>query len=181
MNLTFFHNSESYIEKFSTDSEPHKQATYYWVSTHYTHFQPWHSKYFYLFIKKPKAEVIRFYIRQTGEKYSDLIIRYKQYLQTVIKRPNCDSPILMSKDDIVPDLIAEAVDAVPDKCRIYKIIKPIEFKGQLVELFDTKNKPIDFDKIPALKHIFPQISESIPFVLPDQYEQWNSIRYDELK
>ena len=180
IHLTFFHNSVSLIETFSLDSEPHKQATYYWVNTHYIHYQPWHERYFYLFIKRPKTEGIKFFIRQTGEKYSDLIIRYKQYLETVLKRPNCDSPILMSKESIVPDLIAEAIDAVPDKCRVWKVIKPAKFEELRIELFDADNKAIDFDKIPVLKQMFPHISETIPFVFPEVYDEWNSISYEEL-
>ena len=181
MDLTFFHNSESYTEKFSVDSEPYKKATYYWVNTHYHHYLPSHEKYFYLFIKKPKTDGIKFYIRQTGESFTDLITQYKQYLENLIKYPYCDSPILMSKDSITPDLIAEAVDFIPNKCRVWKIIKPEEFKGLHIELFDADNKPIDFDKIPEIKHMFPNISKSVPFVLPDQYDEWNSISYDDLK
>lgn len=181
--LTFFHNSDNYIEEFSPQDDV--RPSFYWFGDRYSHHMgtTYRYKYFYLFVKNPKKDGIRFRERYEGLGFNGLYSRYLKYKegrdQNLLKGSyNWSSPetaILLSFSKITPDLILEFEDESSNNA---VVVKPEGYKGLKITLFDNNNMPIQFTDIPEIPQILPKITHSLPFVEPKQdkgeyiYEDW---------
>ena len=180
MKLLFFHNSDRLIRKFEYRPQEYSTPTYYWFNAHYSHFYPWNPRYFHLFLKKPKGEKISFFVRNLGEDYKDLVGAYRYYASQEKTIMN-EAPILISTSTIIPDLIADAGAADSKSIELWSIIYPIEFRGKKIRLRDDNLNPIPYNQDEVIREIFPDINDALPFQLPDNYPQWNSVSYDDLE
>lgn len=181
--LTFFHNSDNYIEEFSPKDDV--RPSFYWFGDRYYNHMgtTYRYKYFYLFVKNPKKSGLRFRERYEGLGFDSLYSRYLKYkkerdqhLQKGINNWSSPEPaILLSFSTITPDLILEFKDESPN---IAVVIKPQRHKGLKITLFDNNNMPIGFMDIKEIIQILPHIGQSFPFVEPKQdksgyiYEDW---------
>jgi len=111
-----------------------------------------------------------------GQEYKDLIQNLKSYKEK--KTP--EAPILMSKDTLIPDLVADAGENPNENTKVWTIIFPKEYAGNKIYLRDEGNNPIPFNQDSTLVSIFPELNDSIPFQIPDDYDQWNPISFEEL-
>lgn len=183
--ITFFHNSEDYIEVFNPKSD--NRPTFYWFSDRY------HShigvnvkhRYFYLFVKNPKQDNIE--LRTRGEEL-DFNGLWEYYLEYKVERDKLynqgiydkyiEPPIIMSFSSITPDLVAE-YDEVRD---LFTIIKPDKYKGRELKF----QKALDFVNIKLTTEILPQINKSLPFIDPKEtkgkyiYDGWKPMVTDEM-
>lgn len=189
VNLCFFHCSDDYIKIFDPrfglvngGANPPVRPLFYWFSdywySNYTFNQTNPSKrekYFYLFIKNPKKDRIELRARHQGLGFDGLykhFLDYQKLRDTIYPEPS----ILMSFTVIKPELIAKYNEKL-DKYTVYYpkklFLKPISFS-----LFSEDQKPIQFNKIPELVKLFPEINNSLPFIEPQMmdnqyvYEDW---------
>ena len=175
MKILFFRNSDNIIKEFSSQNY-NDTYSYYWFNDSYTHFKPWNPRYLHLFLKEPKNVSVRFFVRNMGQEYKDLIQNLKSYKEK--KTP--EAPILMSKDTLIPDLVADAGENPNENTKVWTIIFPKEYAGNKIYLRDEGNNPIPFNQDSTLVSIFPELNDSIPFQIPDDYDQWNPISFEEL-
>lgn len=181
--LTFFHNSDNYIEEFSP--KDNVRPSFYWFGDRYFHHMgiTYRYKYFYLFLKNPKKDGIRFRERYEGLGFNSLYSHYLKYKKErdqnfqngIYNWLSPEPAILMSFSKITPDLILEFEDERPNSA---VVVKPEVYKNLRITLFDNNNMPIQFTDIPEIVQILPKITHSFPFVEPKQdkgeyiYKDW---------
>lgn len=174
--ITFFHNSDNYIEKFTPKDEV--RPSFYWFGDrYYNHYSiTTRFKYFYLFVKNPKKDGIELRERYEGLGFNSLYSRFLKYkkereqnLQKGIYNWLSPEPgIIMSFSVIVPDLIAKFDDDIAKTCTV---IKPAQYEGVRFALFDKNNVPISFIDVPEICEILPNIISSYPFVEPKKEDK----------
>lgn len=182
MLLSFFHNSNRWIPYFKKELGPRKSATYYWFNDRYHHHFG-RERYFYFFLKDLTKEEVSFFVRQQGPDFHNLYVAYDQYS----KGDRYEPPILMSSDEIIPDLIADAGYG-NENPRTWKIVYPEDFLKVELQLFDGKDNPIPFNQIEVLKDIFPELEleDVAPFQTPHSDQGkfiipgWKGVTYQEL-
>jgi hypothetical protein len=111
-----------------------------------------------------------------GQEYRQLIQNLKSYKE----KNTPEAPILMSKDTLIPDLIADAGENPNNETKVWTVIFPEEHVGKKIYLRDKENNAIPFNQDSTLASIFPELNDSIPFQIPDDYDQWNPISFEEL-
>ena len=182
--LCFFHNSESLIEEFNPrDPSLHRgnYPSFYWFSdSFFTHVPP-PGRYFYLFLKNPRLDYIQFRARHEGLDFHAL---YQAFLDYQMERDHyrsmgrydkyVEAAILMSFSTIEPDLIAEYSETT----RLHTIIKPGDYEGSTISLFDERKIPISFIKIPLLVEMLPTILQAFPFQAPERDERFRHLYPD---
>jgi len=177
--ITFFHNSDTYLEEFT---HPHnKNICFYWFSdSYYSHCGGY--EYFCLFVKNPKYDNIRLQARPHGPGFHDLYKRYKEFSEerdAIFKRTSTrlstEPPFLASYDKVRPDLIAKRDESRGE----FIIIKPLNYKDKELKLskgnklpykvhdeFKDEFRPIKFTEITEITEIVPHIKQSYPFIEP---------------
>lgn len=171
--ITFFHNSEIYTEVFNPKEDG--RPTFYWFGNqyhnHYNITNHKYDKYFYLFVKNPKADGIELRARHKGYDFNGLYDHFlsykkeraKQYAKGIYDWLSPEPGILMSFGAIIPNLIAKFDDDTTKTCTV---IKPAQYKGVRFALFDENNIPISFMEVPEICEMLPNIKSSYPFVEP---------------
>lgn len=197
--LTFFHNSDFNYEEVPSLFKPRLRddnklenirPAFYWFNDFWhSNFPNWRNRYFYLFIKNPQLDGIEFRSRHPGSDFNGLYAHYVDYLKERDEKhlgymygpPNSgeggyyEPSILMSYDDIIPDLMVNFSEE-SDRCGL--IIKPEIYKGTEICFFKEDYTPIKFIEIPKLVEMVPNIKNSLPFIKPKQenniyiYEDW---------
>ena len=79
----------------------------------------------------------------------------------------CEPAILMSFSKIKPDL---SIIFLNEKDRFGLIVEPLEYQGEMVEMFEEDYTPIAFNNISIINKILPELFNSIPFVKPVKKE-----------
>jgi len=198
--ITFFHNSQyNYFQvpslfqpKLREDNKlKNLRPAFYWFNDRWhSHLPKYREKYFYLFVKNPREDNIRFRSRHIEPDFNGLYAHYAEYLKErsqknlsdLFKNGNhkeyCEPSILMSFSDIEPDLVL-SIKHYTDRCG--RVVKPKEYQGMRVCLFDKEFFPIKFINIPEIVKIIPKIKESYPFLSPETkdgeylYEDWTPL------
>lgn len=174
--ISFFHNSDEYREVFS-DREMNRPTFYWYSDSFHSHVgYKEKDKYFYLFVKNPRADGITLRSRHEELDFNALHSHYVWFKKECLNNPRNgeyfyrEPSILMSFSTLIPDLIAR----YDEDSNEYYIIKPIEQKGVRFKLYDDKFKKeyvigdgIPFIKIPEIITVVPKILEALPNINPD--------------
>lgn len=198
--LTFFHNS---LHHWKTKPslfkpmlrgenliKPSRPAFYWFNDKFHSNFSSV-EHYFYLFVKNPKKDKIAFRPRHVGLDFNGLCVnQYDQYQEERKAKDiskyflnhdykNYSEPsIIMSFDEIEPDIVIEFADKPIKDEKYGTIIFPDSHKGLKISLFDQNCYPIKFTNIPEIVDIVPKINFSYPFLIPDKvdgkyvYDDW---------
>jgi len=174
--ITFFHNSDEYREAF-THRDKGRPCFYWFSDSWFCHIG--FRDYFYLFVKNPKTDSIKF---ETGWRDGGLNGLNDRYLSFLEKRDAiynktsslkyAEPPILSSFSRIEPDIIAKYKESI-DK---FIIIKPQQYRGislplfknkipqRIDRIFDSDYMPNKFIAIEEILTVVPNIKDSYPFI-----------------
>lgn len=186
--LTFFHNSDTYLEVFrpgvrDSPYEGYDRPTFYWCSdVYHNHMgENYRDRYFYLFVKNPRKDNVEFRSRHEGGGFHGLYTHFCGYRRVREERYGGrfflgnEPAILKSYSVIVPDLIAEW----DGQCeRSLTVLDPARAKGQRFVLLDGEGKLIPFTRVQELVLLLPALADSHPFVQPELhngeyvYDDW---------
>jgi len=171
--------------------EKDTRPVFYWFcDIWHSNLPDFRSKYFYLFVKNPKDDNIKLRARHEGLDFHGLYTWYEKYLKKRNEKKfnmlfhsskgnwgnYCEPSILMSFSNTEPDFV---LHFEKEHNRFGLMVKPKEYQGTKIYLFNKNFYPIKFTDIPEIIGIIPKIKMSYPFLTPKLvngkyiYEDWN--------